>query len=210
MYTDRHPKILAFIQAAHQCARSNLLQCSSGNLSLRLDDNLAALSASRSWLGELTPEQVCLCDIPTGRCLNDRTPTVESAFHLGILRARPDVNCVLHFQSPYATALACTEHPEQIDFNILPEIPYYIGAPAVVEFLLPGSTELAQATIDAMKNAHLAILKNHGLVTAGRDTREALQRAAFFELACKTLLTAPHPACLNPSAVKTLKQSSKI
>ncbi len=205
MLAPRYPKILEFVTAAHKAARHNLLQCSSGNLSLRLDENTALLSASRSWLGELKPEQVVVCDINTEKPLNGLTPTVETAFHLGILKARTEVNAVLHFQSPCATAIACDSNMRDYNFNVLPEIPFYIKDIAFVDYLPPGSPELARDVVDAMKTANLAIMKNHGQVTAADTLDHAIQNAVFFELACRTLLTAPNPDPIPTDQIQHLK-----
>lgn len=205
MLPPRHPKILEFVAAAHKAGRHNLLQCSSGNLSFRLDENTALLSASRSWLGELKPEQVVVCDIDTQKTLNGLTPTVETAFHLGILKARPEVSAVLHFQTPCATAIACDSNMRDYNFNVLPEIPFYIKDIAFVDYLPPGSPELAQAVVDAMKTANLTIMKNHGQVTTADTLDHAIQNAAFFELACRILLTAPNPDPIPPSQIESLR-----
>jgi ribulose-5-phosphate 4-epimerase/fuculose-1-phosphate aldolase len=199
-----------FVTACHKVAELGLLQCSSGNLSWRIEPNTALLSVSRSWLGELTAEQVAVCDIQTGRCLNEKTPTCESVFHLGILKNRPEINVVLHFQSPCATAVACGT-PEKYDYNVIIEIPFYIGTPAAVDYLPPGSQELARAVIEAFGDpqTHMAFLKNHGLVTVGKDFNDAIQKAVFFELACKILLTNPAARPLSTEAVKSLRQSAQ-
>ena len=42
----------------------------------------------------------------------------------------------------------------------------------------------------AMAGHNVAILGNHGEVTVGKDFREAIQRALFFELACTILFKA--------------------
>ena len=42
-----------------------------------------------------------------GTIIDGAKPTVEIAFHAGIMRARPDVSVVMHFQTPCATTLAC-------------------------------------------------------------------------------------------------------
>ena len=203
-------KITSFVQAARKVADYGLTQCSSGNLSWRIEPGIALLSASRSWLGELTDEQIAACEIQSGKCINGKPPTCESVFHLGILKNRPEMNVVLHFQSIYATAIACGQ-PEKYDYNMTIEVPVYIGEPKVVPYLPPGSNELAQTTIDAMKdeNTHLAILKNHGLVTVGKDFNDAIQKAVFFEMTCRIILTNPNAKPLPPDAVKTLRQSGQ-
>lgn len=193
--------IESFVAACHRAASYKLQQFSSGNMSRRISGNLALLSASRSWLENITSNQVALCEIETGELLNSITPTVESEFHLGILKQRKDIDVVFHFQSPFATAIACSDCAD-IDFFVIPEIPYYIGKPTIVEALVPGSKELAQATINAMRKTNLAILKNHGFVTVAKTYNEAIQQAGFFELACQIILTNPNAKAL-PSDIIT-------
>ena len=60
-------------------------------------------------------------------------PSMESGFHLGVLRERPDVNVVLHFQSHYATAVACMKN-RPTNFNVTAEIPCHVGS-EIPEFL---------------------------------------------------------------------------
>ena len=98
-----------FLECAHKCAEAGLLSCSSGNLSLRCkgqdNEDCALISATGSWLGELREDQVALCCISDGTPLNGVRPTMEAGFHLGTMRKRPEVGCVLHFQSPCATVV---------------------------------------------------------------------------------------------------------
>ncbi len=83
------------------------MRCSSGNLSLRFGEDRLLATATRSWLERITPADVALCRISDGERLGGARPTVEIGFHAGILRERPEMNVVLHFQTPCATALAC-------------------------------------------------------------------------------------------------------
>ncbi|MDH4203510.1 MAG: class II aldolase/adducin family protein [Phycisphaerae bacterium] len=194
-----------FVGACHKVAGYGLVSCSSGNLSWQIEPDTVLLSASGSWLAELTVGQVAACEIESGQCLNGKVPTCESVYHLGILKNRPEVNVVLHFQSPYATAIACGE-TDGINFNMTIEVPVYIGTPAIVPYLPPGSDELARAVIDVFKDSetHLAILKNHGLISVGKDFNDAIQKAVFFEMACRIILTDPNAKPLDDDAVKRL------
>ena len=201
-------KLEEFVSACHKAAKYNLVKCSSGNMSWQISESLALLSASSSWLSELSQDQVSVCQIQSGQCVNGINPTCESVFHLGILKNRLQHNVVLHFQSPYATAIACGD-PSVYNFNVIIEIPVYIGKPAVVEYYPPGSQELADAVINAMKDHDLAILKNHGLVTVGKNFDDAIQKAVFFELACKILLTQSKPETLTEEQVDYLRSLGK-
>lgn len=197
-------QIAEFLAACHRAAEYGLLRCSSGNLSWRIDGEHAMVTATRSWLGDLTADQIALFRIADCTPVNSAKPSVEMRFHCGILRQRPDVNVVLHFQSPAATTLTCSR-PERINFFVIPEIPYYIGPVSVVPYLNPGSAELAEGVITAMKHHNLALLTGHGQVTVGQDFHDALQKASFFELACDIILRGGgHVQPLSDDAVKQL------
>ncbi len=179
--------IRKFVQACREAGRRGLVRASSGNMSLRIPGGRMLVTASRSWLERLTAADVSVCRIRDGAPLAGRPPSVESVFHAGILQARPDMNVILHFQTPCATALACRAAPPR-NYAVIPEIPFYIGPVAAVPYLPPGSPELARAVIAAMRRHNLAMLANHGQVTAAGDPDHALQNAEFFELACEIIL----------------------
>ena len=180
MNTDIPKEILNYFSGcAHKCAEAGLLSCSSGNLSLRLpelsgDSGLALLSATGSWLEELREDQIALCRISDGRCLNGVRPTMEAGFHLGVMRRRPEVGCVLHFQSPYATVVACMKDKPK-DFNVTLDLP-------------PGSDELAAAVVEALADHDIVLMSNHGQAACGKDFPETFRRAVFFEMACRIIV----------------------
>ena len=176
-----------FVQACHTAANRGLMRASSGNLSLRLDGDRMLVTSSRSWLENLTRDNISVCRISDGSLLEGRKPTVEIGFHAGILRARPEVNIVMHFQTPCATTLACRQ-PGKTNYFVIPEIPFYIGHVAAVPYLPPGSRELAQAVTKAMRHHDMVMMANHGQVTVARDIDHAIQNAEFFELACAIIL----------------------
>ena len=93
----------------------------------------------------------------------------------------------MHFQTPCATALAC-QASDNINYNVIPEIPFYIGPVARIPYVLPGSKELAQAVTDAMREHDMVVMGNHGQVTVACDADHAIQNAEFFELASDIIL----------------------
>ncbi len=155
-------------------------------MSARLDREHLLISGNRTWLAEMAPEGVSVVRVADASHAAGRRPSIESRFHAGIFRERPDANVVLHFQSPCATALACREG--EVDFDVIIEVPHYIGPVAYVPYLPPGSPELAAAVVEAMRDHRMAMLRNHGQVTLGADYDETIQRAVFFELACEIIL----------------------
>ncbi len=195
----------SFVRTGRAAAERNLMRCSSGNLSWRVDTEHVLATATRSWAGRLTADDVVLLRLADGTVFNDRKPTVEVAFHLGILRARPDMNVVMHFQSPFATTLACRQS-DCNDYAVIPEIPFYIGPVGHVPYLTPGSQELADAVVAVMRDHDLAIMANHGQVTVASGLDQAIQNAEFFELACQIIVqNGADLKPLTPEAVRDLR-----
>src|SRR5258708_21105198 len=89
------------------CLRMNALginQGTSGNISLRHDAGLLITPTSVPY-ELMQPEQIVFMDFD-GSFDSSQRPSSEWRFHLDILRARPEVNAVVHAQPPYATTLA--------------------------------------------------------------------------------------------------------
>ena len=176
-----------FLAAAHNVGERRLTRCSSGNLSWRLGD-VALVSGTGSWVPELRKEQIAVCRIADGVSLNGVKPSMESTFHLGILRSRPDVNVVLHCQSIFATTVARMKN-KPTNFNVTAELPCHCGSEiAMVPYFRPGSPELAQAVMEAMRNHDSVILEKHGQVFVGKDFNDAIEKAEFLEMACEIIV----------------------
>lgn len=176
-----------FIAEAHRVGDAGLTICSSGNLSWRIGEEVL-VSGTGSWVPNLRRENISVCRLATGEVLNGVKPSMESGFHLGVLRERPDVDVVLHFQSTYATAVACMKEIPS-DFNVTAEIPCHVGSDIpVVPYFRPGSKELAEQVIAGLKNHNSLLLRKHGQVVCGKTFDEVFERAMFFEMACRILI----------------------
>lgn len=181
-------QIEKFLEYAHRVGQAGLTICSSGNLSLRIGDEVL-VSGTGSWVPDLTADRVSIVRFSDGAILNGVKPSMESVFHLGVMRERPEeVRCVLHFQSPYATAVACMKELPT-DFNVTAEVPIHVGREIpVIPYFRPGSPELAQHVIEAMKEHNSVILRKHGQVVCGSSFEQAFERAMFFEMACRIVV----------------------
>lgn len=189
-------QILQFVEYAHRVGQAGLTVCSSGNLSWRIGDEVL-ISGTGSWVPNLTPDNVAVVSLADGKQISGPRPSMESVFHLGVLRERPEMSVVLHFQSPYATALACRKELPA-DLNFTAEVPIHVGSPIpVIPYFRPGSPELADHVVKAMATANSVILRKHGQVVCGEDFNHAFERAMFFEMACRI-------AVLNGSNVDPL------
>ena len=183
-------QIQQFIEQAHRVGKERLQLCSSGNLSWRIDDDLALISGTGSWLPRLAEQNIAVCRISDGQRIDGAKPSMESSFHLGVLRERKDVNVVLHFQSEFATVVSCMKN-KPTDFNVTAEVPCYCGSEIpVLPYYRPGSPELAKSVTEAMQNHDTVLLSKHGQVVCGKDFDDAFQKAVFFEMACEIIVRA--------------------
>ncbi|MDE7411131.1 MAG: class II aldolase/adducin family protein [Paramuribaculum sp.] len=185
-----------FIRQAHRVGAAGLTICSSGNLSWRLPNGEVLLSGTGSWVPELTADRVAVVSLADGTILNGVKPSMESTFHLGVLRSRPDVNVVLHFQSPYATAVACMNNRPD-NFNFTAEMALHVGEEIpMIPYFRPGSPQLAEHVISAMTDHNSVMLLKHGQVVCGADFDQAFERAMFFEMGCR--IAVLNGANVNP------------
>ncbi|MBO5720910.1 MAG: class II aldolase/adducin family protein, partial [Bacteroidales bacterium] len=138
-----------FMKAAHRAGNEHLMLCSSGNMSWRIGDKVM-ISGTGSWLPTIQKEKIAVLNLEDGTTVNGVKPSMENGFHLGVLRNRPDANVVLHFQSEYATTVACMKN-KPTNFNVTAEVPCHVGKEIpVIPYYRPGSPELAQAVVEAL------------------------------------------------------------
>lgn len=199
-------QIEEFVRQARRVGAAGLTICSSGNLSWRLENDEVLLSGTGSWVPELTADRVSVCRLSTGEVLNGVRPSMESVFHMGVMRRREDVNVVLHFQSPYATAVACMDRRPD-NFNFTAEMALHVGETIpMIPYFRPGSPELASHVIDALTEHNSAMLLKHGQVVCGKDFDQAFERAMFFEMGCRiAVLNGGNVNPLTPEEIGDLE-----
>ncbi|HRW68957.1 MAG: class II aldolase/adducin family protein [Lentimicrobium sp.] len=202
-------EIKSFIHWAHEAERLGLVTCSSGNLSHRVGDGCMLISTTGSWLGQLEESQIALLSTGSGEILNGRKASGESAMHRAIMGCRPDIDTVLHFQSPAATTLACMDLVP--DYNVIIEVPVYIGKISCVPFVMPGSQMLAEAVAAEMMDSSIVQMRNHGQVVCGSGYAGTIQKAVFFELACTIILQSNMKALPLPEvSIQQLKHYIQV
>ncbi len=97
---------VALIQTCLDMASSGLSFGTSGNASVRLDEDTLLITPTGLSYAALQPENISALKLD-GRFFGNRKPSSEWRFHRDIFRSRPDIQAVVHCHSPFATALAC-------------------------------------------------------------------------------------------------------
>ncbi len=175
------------VEITTELYREGVVTAAGGNISVRSVENVKALWITPTMVhkGSLHPEDMTLIDLE-GIVLGGKyKPSIEFGFHAGLMKLRPDINAVVHSHAPYATVWGLG------DFNI-PPITYealLVGRLPYIPWHMVGSQELAQAVMNAVGNGMIAgaFLRNHGLVTVGKDLRQATDNTLMVEHTLKIL-----------------------
>jgi L-fuculose-phosphate aldolase len=165
--------------AARRLAADGQVTGTAGNLSERAGE-LVAVTPTGAALEDLAPEQIVVVDLEGEPVDGDLLPTSELGLHLGIYR-RYDAGAVIHTHAPYATALSCV-------LDELPLVHYQmlaLGGPVrVARYETFGTSELAEATLEALEGRSAALMASHGAIAYGPDLDVAMAQSTLLEWAC--------------------------
>jgi L-fuculose-phosphate aldolase len=86
-------------------AQAGLTAGAGGNISAR-EGRLIWVKPSGLAMAELKGTDMCCIDLDSGRQVDGKLkPTSELPMHLGVYRARPDINAIFHTHSPWASGV---------------------------------------------------------------------------------------------------------
>jgi L-fuculose-phosphate aldolase len=174
---EREDRLDELVQRARMMCDTGLVVGTAGNMSIRLDDEIAITPTSVPY-DLIERDDLCVVD-PDGRQLEGRRrPSSETPLHTQIYRTT-DATAVVHTHSPFATTVACVE-------DALPPIHYSIhrfggDTVPVAEYELFGSDALADRVGALLKDRRGVLLRNHGAVTYGSSLTEAYDLAVLLE-----------------------------
>ncbi len=163
---------------------SGLNQGTSGNLSVRYLDRML-ITPSGIPYEDLEPEALAAMPIDGeyGSWEGPFRPSSEWRFHLDIMKARPEVNAVVHTHSVYATTLAMARRD-------IPSAHYMVaifGGDSVrcSDYATYGTKELSAHALQAMEGRNACLLANHGMLVAGPSLEKAMWLAEELETLCR-------------------------
>ena len=117
----------------------------------------------------------------------------EIHIHTEILRARPDVNVVLHAHPPAVVALDLAGlelAPVVGAYNIPAARMAREGIPTYPRSVLVNTPELGRELVDVVGDKSSCVLRGHGIVTTGTSVEEALSRALSIDTLARMILRA--------------------
>lgn len=154
-----------------------------GNLSVRLDNELIMTTPAMESKGYLSQDDMAITDIDGIQLFGLKKCSSEITSHLAVYKANKLANAIINSHPPYVCSYAYTS--ETPDCKCSPEAIIWTGEICDIPSLMPGSKELAERVEKDCKDKCVILLRNHGLLTWGRDLKEAWWRTEVFEHHCK-------------------------
>ena len=188
--------------------KNNLVAWTSGNVSARdPGTGLVVIKPSGVRYERLRPEHMVVVGLDGRIVEGDLKPSSDTASHLYIYRHRPDVGGIVHTHSTYASAFAAVNRP--IPVYLTAQADEFGGPIPCGGFALIGGEEIGQVVLEAIGNSCAVLLKNHGVITIGKDAEAAVKAAVMVEDVARTTFVAlqlGQPDEIPPEAIAKLHQ----
>lgn len=150
-----------------------------GNISIRHNEILVAITPSGVDYEAMIPEDVVIVDL-SGKVIDGNLkPSSELPMHLAVYRERKDVQAIVHTHSPYASAFAVLGKEIPV---VLAEMGSVIGGSIqVTPYSRPGTPDVGRDVVRCLRDRQGVLIGNHGVVTIGATVDEALMAAMIVE-----------------------------
>ncbi|WP_343731250.1 class II aldolase/adducin family protein [Duganella sp.] len=184
-YTSHKQQV---IQACLTLAEAGYLAGTGGNLALRINDELFAVTPSGADYYALRPDDICVLRLDTLQQVEGSLkPSVESAMHACMLRFKRDMQASVHTHQPLASAVALLNIDLPVQGEALRRV---LGDRiAIVPYAPSGTGFLVRAFGRKLRaDLHGYLLKNHGVICAAPDMTEAIGHVGRIEAAAAEFL----------------------
>jgi L-fuculose-phosphate aldolase len=173
------------VQTCRKMNETGINQGTAGNLSVRHGDGFLITPSSLPYEGM---EPGDLVEMGWDGSYAGRRPSSEWRFHRDILKARPDVNVVLHCHSAFATSVACHH-------RTIPAFHYMVGVMGgntlrCARYATFGTQALSDAAIEALEGRMACLLGQHGQISLGTTLEGALWMAVEVETLARMYVQA--------------------
>ncbi|PID91927.1 MAG: aldolase [Bacteroidetes bacterium] len=184
-YQEERTQTAAYMRRLYE---RHLTTCSGGNISCRVGENDVLLTASAIDKAYLQAEHIAILSMDGENRTPELKTSTESAMHLAVLKARPDVRAVVHAHPVHASLFTASD--KTIRTDILAEARYMLGEPVMAPYARMGTDSLAEIVGKTFqdKTVNVVLLENHGIVTVGGNLHQAYDRMEVLEAAAHMTL----------------------
>ena len=173
------------IDCGKDMSRSELVQGSWGNISLRLNPDTMLITPSGMDYFSIRTEDIVRMNIHDLKYGMQRKPSSEYRLHAALYRRYPECNAIIHTHSNGISAFAAAHAGFRISE---PPMDQLIGDMHCSEYQTPGTDELCDSIMEAIEGSHACIIANHGAIFYGNDLDVTLAIANAVESRACNLL----------------------
>lgn len=174
-------KIIYWAQLLNQ---RGFVTARSGNISCRVENKKILITSHDCYLGQLREEEIILMDLAGNILEGDLEPTSEKRLHLSIHNHFNEYKIVLHAHPPFTTAFF--HYCDKLAIFSF-EAKFYLGNVPVIPQQTPVVTDI-EPVIASLENSNIVVLKNHGVISLGKDFKEAFSLIELLEEQAKVNL----------------------
>ena len=193
--------------AGQEMLRRGLTVETWGNLSIRdPETGLVYLTPSAMAYHTITESDVVVMTLDGTVVEGSRKPTIEKDLHLGLYRAHPEVNAIIHTHPVQSQVFSVLRRPIP---PVMDEAAQVLGGTVrVAEYALPGTKELAENVCAAMDGrVRACLMANHGAVCVGANMEQAFKVCAVLEMTAEVYrlaLSVGEPVVLADELVEEM------
>ncbi len=181
---DEKQAIATVVDIARSMYDRRMVTTYEGNISVRHGERMY-ITPTTQCKGKLTKDMVAILDMSGNTVGGTFQPSSEYRMHLEFYRLRPDISCVVHTHSPYATAFACCRMPIRsrsyfeaiVMFDVVP----------VADYGLTATDRIFKGIAKYVTETEVMLLANHGVVSYHADPYEAFYQVEAVEAVAKVL-----------------------
>uniref|UniRef100_A0A7V3ZYS9 Class II aldolase/adducin family protein n=1 Tax=candidate division WOR-3 bacterium TaxID=2052148 RepID=A0A7V3ZYS9_UNCW3 len=182
-YQSEREEIIRVLKILYE---KDFIQANVGNVSVKVTENEILITPRGKRKAELNPEDILVVDMNGNVIEGTLDPSIELKTHLAWYRVKPGIGAIIHAHPPYTTAVSFYTPVESKP--LMAELSDYLGLKLIsIPYKKAGSAELEEEVSDkgALEGVYILILQKHGVLVAGKNLMDALNRLELLEFDMK-------------------------
>ena len=179
-YKAERKKVAGFMRRLY---KQRLTTTSGGNISIRITDDIIAITASATDKGRMRWKEVGLINLSGENLTPGLKPSIESGMHISIYKKKKDVLTIVHAHPVFASAFTAMKC--KIDTTLTAEACAILGEPLIVPYALMGTAKLAGLVSESALISDILLLENHGILATGKSLLQAFDKIEVLENAAR-------------------------
>ena len=204
-YKKERKEVARFMR---RLSRYGLTTTSGGNISIRVNDKVIAITPSATDKGRMKWKEVGILSVSGENLTPELKPSIEHALHLNVYNTNRNVNEIVHAHPVFASSF--TAMKTEINTSLTAEARAICGEPVMVPYELMGTAELAATVGKHSADSDILLLENHGIITMGKNLLQAFDKLEVLENAAKMTLIVEMSGKKSPIAKSRLLQIDKL